>query len=481
MSELTSSSLGWLAEHPEVLMLSIFGPLILLAAVRKIFPTRWLAVTLAIPILLSGLLFLETDFVHVMGQRIDFVTAILLADFMIAAIALVDIWSLPRRKLLVIERSAQRVASLQKDHPVTLTLTNQSRRPTSLTVRDDCPLDCTAHPKEHPLHLPARSRATLRYDLRASRRGAFQLQYVYLRMLSRFGMWQHFRQHQVSTTLHVYPDMKQLAEYAILARTNRLSLVGVRRTRKIGQDNEFERLRDYTRDDNFKHIDWRTTARRRKLTVKDFQTNQSQRVVFLVDCGRMMTNESSGLSLLDHSLNAMLMLSYVALRQGDAVGMICFSDRIHSFVPPRGGLNQMNRMIHASFDRFPPLVESRYDQAFLYLSSHCRKRSLVVLTTNIIDEVNANQVRQYLSAAVGKHLPLGVFLRDHALFGTVERPLTSPHGIYDSAAAAEIITWRHEVIADLQHHGVLSIDAFPEDMTAPLVNRYLEIKARHLL
>ena len=90
--------------------------------------------------------------------------------------------------------------------------------------------------------------------------------------------------------------MKQLAEYAMLARTNRLSLMGVRRTRKIGQDNEFERLRDYTLDDNYKHIDWRTTARRSKLTVKDFQTNQSQRIIFLLDCGRMMTNEAAGLS-----------------------------------------------------------------------------------------------------------------------------------------------------------------------------------------
>ena len=102
----------------------------------------------------------------------------------------------------------------------------------------------------------------------------------------------------------------------MLARTNRLSLMGVRRTRKIGQDNEFERLRDYTRDDNYKHIDWRSTARRSKLTVKDFQANQSQRLLFLIDCGRMMTNEADGLSLLDHALNAMLMLSYVALKQG---------------------------------------------------------------------------------------------------------------------------------------------------------------------
>ena len=203
-----------------------------------------------------------------------------------------------------------------------------------------------------------------------------------------------------------------------------------------------------------------------------------------------MTNQSAGLSLLDHALNAMLMLGYVALRQGDSVGMISFSDEIHSFIPPRSGMNQMNRLLHASFDRFPQFVESRYDLAFRYLASHCRKRSLVVLVTNIIDEVNSNQVERYLTNLVGRHLPLGIWLRDRQLFDALEgapepladtedRPITSP--LWRSAAAADILGWRQQVLTDLQRKGVLAIDAFPEEMTAPLVNRYLEIKARHLL
>jgi uncharacterized protein (DUF58 family) len=257
--------------------------------------------------------------------------------------------------------------------------------------------------------------------------------------------------------------------------------MGVRRTRKIGQDNEFERLRDYTPDDNYKHIDWRATARRRKLTVKDFQTNQSQRIVFLLDCGRMMTNQASGISLLDHSLNAMLMLSFVALRQGDSVGLVCFSDQIHNYVPPRSGMTQMNRLLHAAFDRFPQLVESRYDEAFLHLDSNCKKRSLVILVTNLIDEVNAHQVHEYLSVLAGRHLPLGVLLRDHRLFDVADSPYRTDAQMYRAAAAAEILSWRHQVLTDLQHQGVLALDVFPEDMTAPLVNRYLEIKARHLL
>jgi uncharacterized protein (DUF58 family) len=240
-------------------------------------------------------------------------------------------------------------------------------------------------------------------------------------------------------------------------------------------------LRDYTHDDNYKHIDWRSTARRNKLTVKDFQANQSQRIVFLVDCGRMMANEAEGLSLLDHSLNAMLMLSYVALRQGDQVGWLAFSDEIHSYLPPRGGMPQMNRLLHASHDRFCRMVESRYDEAFLYLGTKCHKRTLVVLVTSVIDEVNARQIERYLARLAGRHLPLGVLLRDRRLFDAVEAPRNEEHGLFRAAAAADILTWRHQVLTDLTAKGVLSLDVFPEQLAAPLVNRYLEIKARHLL
>ena len=141
----------------------------------------------------------------------------------------------------------------------------------------------------------------------------------------------------------------------------------------------------------------------------------------------------------------------------------------------------MNQLLRASFDRFPDLVESRYGEAFFHLSKHCRKRSLVILMTNVIDEINANQVHQQLSTMVGRHLPLGVLLRDHELFRAADTNWYDDAGLYQTAAAAEIICWRHEVIKDLQHQGVLSLDVFPEDMTAPLINQYLEVKARHLL
>jgi uncharacterized protein (DUF58 family) len=406
---------------------------------------------------------------------------VLAIDALLVLVVVADLCTLPSRRAFAIERQAARVASLKKRHPVHLALVNRSRRRFHVTIRDGVPHLLSPEPEELAAEMPPRSRMDFEYRLRPARRGAFTISVAHLQARSRLGLWQRLIDLPIETVIHVYPDLQQLGQYALLARTNRLSLMGVRRTRRVGQDHDFERLRDYSIDDNYKHIDWRATARRQKLTVKDFQASQSQRLIFLVDCGRMMTNEAAGLSLLDHSLNSALLLSYVALRQGDSVGLLAFSDEVLGFVPCRGGMNQMNRLLHASFDRFPRLVESRYDLAFRYLAAHERRRSLVVLVTNVIDSVNAHQVQQYLTNLVGRHLPLGILLRDRRVFEAAESEDRAAHSIWEAAAAADILAWRHQVLRDLNTKGVLSLDVFPEQMTAPLVNRYLEIKARHLL
>ncbi|MGC4002474.1 MAG: DUF58 domain-containing protein [Pirellulales bacterium] len=472
--------MSWLSEiHPLLIFLAPLVPLAIVGYFFKIYP-RWpLALAWTIPVLISlAIAFLATFFDLDARAALPIVYVV---DVVLFVLALIDALSLPWRRDFAVRREALRIVSLRKPHEVRLILESRASRTVAVEMRDDVPPEFRAEPADFR-EIPApRSRSTMEYGLTASRRGAHVLEKVYLRARSRWSLWHRDLAYDTATTLHVYPDLKQLEEYAILARTNRLSLLGVRRTRRIGQDNEFERLRDFTRDDNFKHIEWRSTARRRKLTVKDFQTNQSQRVVFLIDCGRMMTNRSGGLSLLDHAFNSMLMMSYVALNKGDSVGLLCFSDQIHCYVPPKSGANQMNRLLHACFDRFPRLVESRYDEAFLYLDTHCRKRSLVVLTTNLIDEVNAEQVHRYLGNSATRHLSMGVLLRDRTLFDAAEKPPQDDDDLYRAAAAADLLLWRSQVLTRLETLGVRALDVFPEDLTAPLVNAYLDIKARHLL
>jgi len=457
-----------------IILLAVAGvlaPLLALAWSAGIYPAKRLGLLAAVPCALSPTVLL--------GDLGGALTAAAWVGWAMAAVF--DLRSLPRAGELSVERQCGRVASLRKPHRVLLTLSNLGRRTLALAIRDGAGPELDPQPAEFTLTLAPRGRVSAGYQLRAARRGAFRIDDCHIRLESDWKLWRRRIVYPLVSPLNVYPDMQQLRQYTLLARTDRLSLLGVRRARRVGQDHEFERLRDYTADDNYKHIDWRATARRRKLIVRDYQSSQSQRVVFLLDCGRMMANHSRGLTLLDHALNAALLLAYVALRQGDAVGLIAFSDEITRFVPPRSGAKQMNRLLHAVFDRFPRMVESRYDTAFRYLAAHCRRRALVVLLTNIIDDVNAKAVEGYLTNLVGKHLPLAVLPRDEQLFDAVADEHPSGERIWTAAAAADILSWRHRLIADLRRRSALVVDAFPHEMTAPLINRYLEIKARHLL
>ncbi len=457
---------------PWTVLLACLLPLALLMTVGKTYPSMRLARLTCLPLLLTlPIAWLPTWWTWVVA----------LVALALALIAVLDLFTLPRPKNVRVERHMPRVASLGNRHYVELFIDNLGPSSINLEIAEDAAQGLSIEPSLHLLQLPVGKRLSVQHWITPHRRGAFPLEHVYAQLLSLGRLWRKQHVFNCHSALHVYPDIKQIGEYALLARTNRLSQIGVRRTRRPGQDNNFERLRDYQQDDNYKHIDWRASARRQKLTVKQFQTDQSQRVIFLLDCGRMMTNQYEGLSLLDYALNSVLMLSYVALDQGDSVGMLCFSDHIHTYVPPAGGKRQMNRLLHAGFNQFPSLVHSRFDEAFLYLSTHCRRRSLVVLITNVIDQVNAHQIESYMGNLLGCHVPLLVLARDHRIFEAADHPAPDPMVLYRSAAAGKLLVWRDQVIRSMRARGALALDVFPEDMTTPLVNQYLEIKARHML
>lgn len=488
-----------LSQLPWLLLALISVPLVIAALSTRIFPTRLWSGLLAIPITCSVLVVFSPDWL----------VAVALVDgviFIVTAIDFVLLWRGSGGRActgIEVTREIARTGSLRVPMERVLRIRNRTAMRFVGEFCDDLPEHFTVDPARHSLDLRPAMETQATGHFTAHRRGAFELEKCYLKIHSPLRLWHRQVVLSVVDRVNIYPDMKQLADYALLARTNRLSLIGVRRTRRIGQDSDFERLRDYTRDDNYRHIDWRSTARRNKLTVRQFQSDQSQRLIFMLDCGRMMTNQRDGYSLLDHALNAALMMAYVALQQGDAVGMICFSDRVHAYIPPRGGASQMNRLLQAGFDQFPRMVESRYDLAFLHLNSRCKRRSLVTLLTNVIDEVNAEVIVDSLSNLTGTHLPLGVLLRDREMFEAADAPhnaalasfATTPAGhpppqasetvdeftLYRAAAASGILVWRDEVLRGLRHRGVLVVDAFPDELAAPLVNQYLEVKAKHLL
>lgn len=478
----------FLIHRPLVMLLIMALPFFLLARRWGLYPSRRLLYLAAVPAVCSVLVIQDpTRGANMDGLGFKHWLLIFVAvlDAVLISVAFLDMCLVVGADHFSCTRKLLRVASLGKRQEVRIDLVNRSTRGCAISVKDDLPQTFVAEPEQFETRIQGHSKTRFKYGFVCNERGQKLMECVHLLVHSPLRLWRAFYEVPFESTVNVYPDMKQIAEYDLLARTNRLSLLGMRRSRKIGQDNEFERLRDYTQDDNYKHIDWRSTARRRKLTVRDFQADQSQRIMFMVDCGRMMTGTAGDISLLDHSLNAMLMLSYVALRKGDSVGLISFSDRIHNYTPAKSGVKHINRLLHASYNQHAQYVESRYDDAFLYLRSHCLKRSLVILVTNVIDEINSHQIKQYLGSLTGRHLPLGVLLRDRELYTAVDEFESTPNPdrttIYQAAAAADVLTWRHQVIRDLRHQGVLALDLFPEQLTSELVNQYLEIKARHLL
>ncbi|MEL7497084.1 MAG: DUF58 domain-containing protein [Planctomycetota bacterium] len=496
MPLLINTTYEFLLNRPIVMLLVMALPLLFAAWMMRLYPSRRMLYLFTIPAIFS-IGFIAFPYQKTGGNETFWTLMIFLLaiDGLLVLTALFDAVLTLGQNNFFARRKMVRTASQGKKYEVEIEVINRANRGCVIAVRDDLPASFEAQPDYFATTISGVSRTQFTYDIVCHQRGQAKLKCVHLIVRSPLGLWRGFFQTPVESTVNVYPDMQQITEYDLLARTNRLNLLGVRKSRKIGQDNEFERLRDYTNDDNFKHIDWRSTARRRKLTVREFQANQSQRIIFMVDCGRMMTGTCGDLSLLDHSVNAMLMLSYVALRQGDSVGMISFSNKVHNYTPPKSGVNHINRLLHASYNLDAEHVESRYDDAFMYLRTHCLRRALVIMITNVIDDINAVQIKQYLKMLAGRHLPMGVLLRDRDIYNAIDEFETLDGGgqtaigtavsnqttLYQAAAAANVLTWRHQVIRDLQHAGVLAVDVFPENLTAQLVNQYLEIKARHLL
>ncbi len=474
-----------LLASPWVLLTLLAIPLVIAVVRLRIYPTAAWTIWL-VPAIVGSLAVVAAPSALVVVLVID---AVGIAVVLIDATRLIVSTGGAGGRGIVVSRQLPRTCSLGVPVATRLTVQNRCPGPLRGQVRDDVPDGFVAQPPHSPLVLAPGRRAVVTRTLTPHRRGAFELHRVDLQLQSPLGLWRRLIRCDLHDRINVYPNIKQLGDYELLARTDRLSQIGVRRVRRIGQDSDFERLRDYTPDDNYRHIDWRSTARRNRLTTRQFQSDQSQRLVFLLDCGRMMTGDDGQMTMMDHSLNAALLLSYVALARGDAVGMVCFSDTVHTSIPPRGGRGQINRLVQAGFNQSPRMVESRYDEAFVHLRRQFRRRSLVILMTNVIDEVNAAAIGDHLVHLTGTHLPMAVVLRDRDLFEAADAPRelaiagrrVDDHCLYRGAAAADLLLWRHQTLARMAARGVLVIDTPPDDLNAPLVNAYLKVKAKHLL
>jgi len=434
-------------------------------------PSTRLVLLAVVPLVLGAASAIESTLVWPM----------LIADLAVVLLAAVDAW-FGRRVVVRIEREPPRIFSVGRANLVRLQLTSSAPRALDVQVTDDCAAGLAVEGLPTTLRLPPSGHLPLSYHVKPTRRGLYELGDHHLRWSTPLGLW--WRQLRVPSRhpVRVYPDVQAVRTYEMLARQsleNRL----VRTVRLRGGENEFETLRDYQRDDDYRAIDWKATARREKLITREYQQERNQSVLCMLDCGRLMTAETLGLSQLDHALNAVLMLAHVATRAGDQVGLLAFDSRVRAYLPPQSGRRAAERVIAASYDIHAQIVETDFEAAYGYLSQRLRKRSLVVLFTEVIDEVSAKSVVRTVRGLGPRHLALCVLFRDEALDAMVE-PLSREQksaDLYQRAAAAEAVLWRDRLVRQLEEAGALVLHVSPRKLTPALINRYLRVKAQRLL
>ena len=407
---------------------------------------------------------------------------LLVLDAALLGLLFADAFTLPLQRRFSATRQAEHVFSVAYPHPVVLLLDIRPgmRNRFRAQVSDDCLEHMQRDTAMHDVRLSS-GRNEIEYRLAVMRRGRYRLSRVYLTVFSQLGLCRRVMQLPCLTELSVYPDLKAVSRDMLLARKSHLGLIGIRRAARPGGENDFERLRDYQRGDEVKHIDWRASAKNDRLIVRTYQLNRNQTVIFMVDCGRMMTAETDRRTMLDYSLDATLLLARIALDQGDRVGLLAFDSHVLRYVAPAGGAGHHRRLVRAGFDLFPSYRESNYDLAFQHLNRVCRKRSLVCLVTSVIDEMNAALMESYLGAIAGRHLPFAVLLQYPDLARLMERPPGDEAVLFRQAAAADFMLWRGQVVERLKNRGVLAMEALPGKLNADLINEYLRIKARKLL
>jgi uncharacterized protein (DUF58 family) len=423
---------------------------------------------LALPMLFAGLSRSASDIA-------------LLTNLLLLAIAVLDLLISPTPTDIQIHRELAEVLSVGAANPAKLVLANRSPYPVSLQVHDDPGPLCDTERLPQSLTIRPSQQAEISYVVRPRRRGASEMSEVHISFPTRLGLWQRRQARPLKTPIRIYPDIRAVYKCELMARRNRLAEIGVRLVRMPGQGREFERLREYRYGDEIRQVDWKATSRQRQLITREFQVERNQNIVIMLDCGRFMRNEFDGISLLDHALNSAIMLSYIALGQGDNVSLLAFSERVERFIKPVRGRPGIQQILRSTYDLKASDSVSDYTLALEYLVTAQRKRALVVLITFVTDELQLKVIGESLRLKSLPWLPLCVLLQDTALRSLADRIPDTDLDVCHTAAAAQILSGQTREAALLRESGVMLIDTPPELLSERLINEYLSIKARNLM
>jgi uncharacterized protein (DUF58 family) len=396
----------------------------------------------------------------------------------IVLMAAYDAWAGLRLPAPAVARRVPSALALGVRTEVVLRIANLTARRLRCEVHDHHPATLEAQGLPASVALAGGGWTEIRYQVRPVARGETRFGAAELRLLSPLGLWQVTRHAGEDTPVRVYPNFRALAKYTLLATDNRLSQIGVLQVRRRGEGTAFHQLREYRQGDPQRAVDWKATARTARLISREYEEEKDQRVLLVIDCGRRMAAKDDGpddaLTHFDHTLNAALLLSHVALRQGDAVGMLTMGG-IQRYIEPRKSIGAVHALLNRVYDIEPTLAVPDYDQAAQDVMRHMRRRTLVILLTNLRDE-DDDTLLPALNLLRTRHLVVLASLREAIIGRALSARVDSFDRAVTHAAAADYLAQRERVFRRIGAAGVMCLDVEPERLPIALVNRYLDIK-----
>jgi uncharacterized protein (DUF58 family) len=423
-------------------------------------------------------------------------------------LGVVDGLFVPPRRTLLWTRANDAKLSLGAWNPITLTLQNRSGRQVTFMVRDAVPSRLIPRGEAGRGTCEANGTWDLAFAVLPIHRGDYTFGSVGARYRGPLGLVWRQQATRLDGAVTVYPNLLAVRAYESLAQRGRLEELGLRNSRRWGTGTEFERLRDYTSDDEFRRINWPATARQHRPIAVEYQTERSQNVMIVLDAGRLMStrvplpvtsSEAApwreevsvpleggrttpvALTRLDYSVNAAVLLAFVSQRYGDRVGLLAFSDRILRYGAPAPGRRQFLRLTEMLHNLEPEQTEADYTRGLAYMGTRNRRRSLAVLFTDITEPDAADSLVAQVAHLSRRHLVLTVTLRDPAIDALSGMQPDTTERAYQRAVARQVLDAREETLKRLRSTGVLTLDVSADKLSLSVINRYLEIKARTML
>jgi uncharacterized protein (DUF58 family) len=434
--------------------------------------SRWLPVPLPRLVVVAAVLSLA-----VATFPGDSTTGLLVVNGLLVVAALVD-WRLaadPAR--LVIEREAPAIVSLGQPAPVAWTVTNPTGRRLHLSFADELAPSLRATNRRVRLAVPAGARARAAVEVRPSRRGRFELTEVVVRVEGPLRLAARQDRQERPATLRVYPPFGSRDEAELRINRARILDVGLRSAAGRGGGTEFDAMREYGPDDEFRRIDWSATARAGKPIVRTYRAERNQTVLCLLDNGRVMAGRVADVPRVEHAMDAVMMLTTVATRLGDRAGLVAFDRDVRAVVAPGHSRAQLGRVTEAMYELEPQLVESDYEGAFVEALARFRRRALLVVFTELAEQAVADTLLPALPLVARDHVVVLASVQDPAVVELARSMPEDPSGTYAKAAAIASLEERRRLTGRLRGMGITVVDAPPGKLAPTLADAYLKVKA----